>query len=229
MEEVTENFTRLELDAFLDRVAERAPVPGGGAVAAMVGALSCALARMVTAYSITKKLSEADRERVEDLAGRLRITDELMRALITQDAEAYARLAEATTKRKAALPGSTPGSAREVEAEHGQTLAATEEEYQAALAGAIAVPLQIVGLAAQTLSLLSDLGPLANRFLLSDFGAAAVLSEAAASAAGFMVRVNAGSIADSDRRGKVLSDLEAMLDRCRARTDVLRHAAASRA
>ncbi len=212
MEEVTENFTRFELDAFLDRIAERAPVPGGGAVAATVGALSCALARMVAAYSVTKKLSDADRARVEELAGQLRITDELMRALITQDAEAYERLAVATTNRKSAASGSGD---------------AVEAEYQAAVAGAIAVPLQIVGLAAQTLSLLTDLGPLANRFLLSDFGAAAVLSEAAANSAGFMVRVNAASIADPARRDKVLSDLEAMLDRCRARAEALRNAAAS--
>ncbi len=46
-----DDLTKLTVESFLDEVADRTPTPGGGAVSALAGALACAMARMVAAYS----------------------------------------------------------------------------------------------------------------------------------------------------------------------------------
>lgn len=45
----------LSLKEFCEKVAERKPTPGGGAVGSVVGALACALAEMVANFTRKKK------------------------------------------------------------------------------------------------------------------------------------------------------------------------------
>ncbi len=47
----SKDYLRLPLHDFLADVAARTPTPGGGSVAAAVGALGAALARMALAYT----------------------------------------------------------------------------------------------------------------------------------------------------------------------------------
>ena len=49
-----DDFTNRSIETFLDDTARRAPTPGGGAIAALTGALGAALARMAAAYSVRK-------------------------------------------------------------------------------------------------------------------------------------------------------------------------------
>jgi len=52
----------LTVKDFLDKVAGNDPVPGGGSIAALGGALASALATMVTGLTIGKKGYEASEE-----------------------------------------------------------------------------------------------------------------------------------------------------------------------
>ena len=90
-----DDLTKQSVDEFLDAVAQRTPTPGGGSVAGAAGALACALARMVAAYSIRKNTDQSVRDRTENVLDRLRRAEEILRSLVTQDTVAYAGMSAA--------------------------------------------------------------------------------------------------------------------------------------
>lgn len=192
-----EDFASLTVHEFLDATAKRAPVPGGGAVAALSGALSSAMARMVAAYSIGKNTPDKIRPKVEAVNERLKRADGLFRALVTQDAEAYATMTKAA-------------EARRTESESGS------KDYQEAVLAAIGVPMEMVALAADVLETLDSFKAMANRHLISDLGVATVLAEATAQTAAYSVRINLGELVSSDLRHKIGADLDKTLERCAA-------------
>ncbi len=184
------------LNEFLDAVAAKAPTPGGGGVAAAVGALSCAMGRMVGGYSPGKNAPEADGAIVGQAVAQLERADRLLRALIVEDARAYSALSDAGRKLN-----DDP---------------ATASDHDAAVGVAIAVPLEVAALAAESLSVLERLLPASNRYLLSDLGVAAVLADATVRAACYLVRVNLRGIRDGDSRRGSASDADRLIIRARA-------------
>ena len=186
-----DDLTRLSLETFLDQTAERSPTPGGGGVTGAVGALGCALARMVAGYSVNKKTDPAVAEQVTTAADRLRRADELLRALITQDAVVYDAM---TAAGKAARADASRRAA-----------------YQEAVLAALAVPMEMAALGAQSLATMDEFKSLANQFLLSDLGIAAVLADATTRAARYTVHINAGELDDGALRAKVLDDVDTMV------------------
>lgn len=169
-----------QLDEFLDAVAARQPTPGGGAVAGAAGALACAMARMVAAYSTKKHADPEPARAVTELTAHLERADRVFRSLVAEDARAYTALTEAARRLK----------------DHPDTKA----DHDTALRVAIAVPMQMAAAACETLRLLKRLLPVANRYLLSDLGVAAVLADATARAAYQMVRVNTALLDDATAR-----------------------------
>jgi formiminotetrahydrofolate cyclodeaminase len=192
-----EDYTRLPLNDFLDQVSDRTPTPGGGGVAAAAGALACAMAKMVAAYSMGKKTEDTVRRQVEELATRLHRADELLRASITQDAEAYTHMTEAAKAAKDD-PSKQPA-------------------YQAAVLSAIAVPMEMGATLSAALSAMDELKTPASRYLLSDLGVAAVIADGAAQAAAYNVRVNLREIADPKVKAKIADDIGAVLTHCTER------------
>ena len=186
-----DELTKLSLETFLDQTAERSPTPGGGGVTGAVGALGCALARMVAGYSVGKKTDTAVAEQVTTAADRLHRSDELLRALITQDALVYEAMTAAGKAARA------DASKRAV--------------YQEAVLLALAVPMEMAAVAVQSLATMDEFKSLANRYLLSDLGIAAVLADATTRAARYTVHINAGELDDAAQRAKVLADVDAMV------------------
>ena len=180
-------FTRLTVAEFLDRLADRTPTPGGGAVAAGAGALSCAMGRMVAAYSVGKKTSEEVRGRVEPAREKLRRLDELLRRLMAEDAVAYAHM---TGVDRSDVPA-----------------------HQAAVIAAVSVPLGIAAAASEALEVLDDLKADASRYLLSDLGVA-VMADATARSAAYSVRVNLPEVADPGTRDRLADDIRRIVGHC---------------
>ena len=196
------DLTEQSLETFLDAVANRAPTPGGGSVTAAAGALAGSLARMAVAYSVGAKTPDATRARVENAAAQLLRVDHLLRALITQDAEVYATMT-ATAKAAKATPSDSPAQAARDEA----------------VMSAIAVPMEAAALASLALSVMNDVKEITNPYLLSDLGVAAILAEATARAARTMVLVNAADVRDATARGKLLTDIDAVVEHCAAHAE----------
>ncbi len=184
-----DDLAQRRLDDFLNQVSSRAPTPGGGSVTAAAGALACALARMVVAFSTNKKTDAAMRERVQQVAGRLRTADELLRALITQDSAAYLAM---TAARRAGPNASA---------------------YADAVMGAVTVPMEIAAVATSALATMDDFKSSASRYLLSDLAVAAVLAEATTRAARYTALVNVAELRDHNLRVKFLGDIDRMIER----------------
>ncbi len=178
-----DDLSRKPLEEFLDALAAKSPSPGGGAVAAAIGALAAAMGRMVLAYSIREPAAPS----LVAAADRLRHADELLRALISADAAAYDRMVSATKAAK-----KDP---------------ALQNAAQQAVLAAIAVPLQMAALAADALHTLDEVKADTNRYLVSDLGVAAVTALAAADAAAYNVKINTPQLLDAAARTRALHDV----------------------
>jgi glutamate formiminotransferase/formiminotetrahydrofolate cyclodeaminase len=184
------------VNGFLDRLADRTPTPGGGAVAALAGALAAAMARMVGAYSINKRTDPDTQTQVTTLCDELARGDRMLRRLVAEDAAAYQQLADA---RRATRDGVHDADTR----------------LRDALAVAVAVPLEIVAVAVRSLSVMQSLALLASPYLLSDLGVAAVMADACAHTAAYSVRVNLVDLAAASERDTLAGQLRDMTDRAR--------------
>jgi glutamate formiminotransferase/formiminotetrahydrofolate cyclodeaminase len=178
-------YPELSIDQFLERLASSAPEPGGGAAAALVGALAAALVGMVASLTVGKEkfaAVEDEMRRVRDEAAALRAR--LLEA-IDRDAEAFRRVMDAYR-----LP-------RETDTQR----AARREATRAALREAARVPAEVVTLCGQVAALSRVAAERGNPQVLSDAAVAAVLAEAAAASAALNVRINLVGAGDAARDG----------------------------
>ncbi len=192
-----DDLTDLRFDELLRRVAEKAPSPGGGSVAGAAGALACALGQMVTSYSVGSKTDAQTRERVEAALTSLRRLEQIARALVTQDAVAYEAMTTASKRR-------------------GESDAAAGD-YQEAVLAAVAVPMEIAAVSSRALTTMDEMKEVANRYLLSDLAIAAVLADATARCARYLVQLNAAELTDHGRRTAVLAEIDQTTEHCDAR------------
>lgn len=198
-----DDLTKLAVDDLLDQTADRTPTPGGGSVTGLAGALACALARMVGSYSVNPKTEASVATRVEGFARCFHRVDQLLRALITRDAAAYAEMTEAARERKKARAAETATESDTV-----------EDAYESAVLAALAVPMEMAALVSNALATMDEFKTAASRYLLSDLGIAAVLADATARAAWYTVRVNARQVKDATTRTRVVQEIDAIVDHC---------------
>jgi formiminotetrahydrofolate cyclodeaminase len=78
-----------------------------------------------------------------------------------------------------------------------------------------AVAMEITGIVGEALAVLDRCKEETSRFMASDLGAAAVLLESVAVAAGYMVRVNAEELSDERMRERVHAELTTTLGKAR--------------
>ncbi len=185
----------LVLNDMLDRLGSKEPVPGGGAAAGIVGALSAALASMVVAYSLGRKSLAAHQDRLEAIDATLKELRAVLLESADKDAEAYAGLNELW-----GLPKDDPVRA---------------ERWGGALQKAINVPTSIMKAAESLLLEYRGLAPICNQNLTSDLAGAAALAEACVKSAGQNVRVNAGMLEDEGEKVRILDDLASRRARAR--------------
>lgn len=193
------DFADLSLDEFLDQLADRTPTPGGGGVTAAAGALATAMARMVAAYSITQKTQPEVQQKIEQAAKKLHSDDQILRALITQDAVAYVQMTEAAKKAK-----ENPN---------------VKGEYQKAVFTAVSVPMEMAAVATRALDTMDSFKEIASKYLLSDLAVAAIYADATVRAASYTVRINLPQLSDDNMRIKISSDLDQMTQRSRVSRD----------
>lgn len=170
----------LTVKDFLDKVAGNDPVPGGGSIAALGGALASALATMVTGLTIGKKGYEASEEVMQHAQTLTTRFQKEFIALIDKDSEAYDevfacfKLPKATDEEKAA-----------------RSAAIQEATKYAAL-----VPMQVARNAYELMSVIADVARLGNRNAVTDACVAMMSARTAVLGALLNVRINLGSIKD---------------------------------
>jgi formiminotetrahydrofolate cyclodeaminase len=192
---VIDRYTDGSIQAYLDRLASASPEPGGGSVAALVGALGSALVTMVTDLTLGKEKFAAVQDDMVDLRARAEAARRELEDLVTLDAQAYAAVAAAMK-----LPKET---AAEKETR--------EQILQAALQGAAEVPLRIAEGALAVARLSLPAAEMGNPHAVSDAGVAVILADAAAQSAALNVRINLAWIADQGFNQKTWARIEAIL------------------
>jgi formiminotetrahydrofolate cyclodeaminase len=173
-------LTSCSLQEFARRLASADPTPGGGSVAAAVGAFGAGLVRMVallTAQSPKHRDVAARCQVIAEAAGQL--SDQLVR-LVDEDSAAFDRVSAAYR-----LPKGD-------DAEKARRSAA----IQAALADAITPPSRVIDLSRATCDLAVELADIGNPNAQSDIGCAALCAQAAARGAALNVDVNARALRD---------------------------------
>ncbi|MDA1081542.1 MAG: glutamate formimidoyltransferase [Gemmatimonadetes bacterium] len=168
------------LAGFVSSVASNAPVPGGGSVAAHVGALGGALAEMVAGLTIGRKKYAAVNDEMQTLAAEAAGLRARLAELVQSDADAYSVVGAAYK-----FPKSSP----EEQATRGAAI-------QAALVTAAKVPLETARACAAVAALAAVCAEKGNTNAASDAGVAALLAEAACRGAAYNVRINVSAMED---------------------------------
>jgi glutamate formiminotransferase/formiminotetrahydrofolate cyclodeaminase len=182
-------LAHLSLGEFLDETASESVAPGGGSVAAAVGARGAALGTMVANLSAHKRGWDDRWEEFSRWAEQGQgIKDELLR-LVDQDTLAFDRVMVAL------------GMPKGTEAEKAARAAALE----AANLGALEVPWQVMRVSHSTFDLLHAMAEQGNPASASDAGVGALCARAAVRGAWLNVRTNAGGIRN---KGAIASILE---------------------
>src|SRR5689334_15045356 len=187
------------LSGFVSSVASSAPVPGGGSVAAHVGALAAALAQMVAGLTIGKKKYVAVEADMKQIALEAADLGNTLAALVEADAKSYTGVSEAYR-----LPKEPEDAA-----------AKRAEAITAALLGASRVPLDTARACARVAELAATVATKGNSNAVSDAGVAALLAEAACRGAAYNVRINVAALDDKSRGAGLVEEASQLLAQTR--------------
>lgn len=190
------------IDEFLDDLASRAPTPGGGSAAAIMGAMGAALVSMVCNLTIGKKDYESVEGDIKSaLADAERLRSELA-DMVRSDVEAFDQVMGAYRLPK----------------DSGEQKQARTAAIQQALKAATDVPMACARLCGEVIRLSRIVADKGNRNVVSDAGVAVMAAYGALKGAALNVYTNTGSIRDESFVESRLGELEQLLAQCEAVT-----------
>lgn len=175
-------FTKGTCEEFVDVLASKAPVPGGGGASALVGAIGMALGNMVGSLTVGKKKYadvEADIVTLKEKATALQA--DFLR-LVEADAEAFEPLAKAY---------GMPRETEEEKAEKARVMAIV-------LKDACAVPMEIMEKCCEAIDVIEEFAAKGSALAISDAGVGVVFCKAALLGASLNVFINTKSMADKE-------------------------------
>ena len=190
------DFAQASCTEFVTVLASNAPVPGGGGVASLVGALGVALGGMVCNLTTGKKKYAQYEEDIQRIMKEAEGLKQTMMGMIDQDAENFLPLSKAY-----GLPTST-----EEEKQY------KEETMQAALKVAIQVPVDIVKVSYQAIKLHQELADKGSKLAISDVGCGVLCLKGAMMSGWLNVVINLSSIHDEAYVSQIKDELLPMLE-----------------
>ena len=177
-----EKIPQWSCEKFVDETFSKAPVPGGGGVAALVGSIGAALAGMVGNLTTGKKKYAEYEEDIQRILADAKVLQDDLLSQIDKDAENFYPLSQCY------------GMKAETEEEK----AAKEEKMQACLKVASSAPIDIVKLAYKAIKLHEELAVKGSKLAVSDVGCGVVCLKAALQSGWLNVMINLKSIHDED-------------------------------
>jgi len=170
----------MSLIDFADETASESPAPGGGSIAAYLGALGAALATMVANLSSHKKGWPSRWEEFSDWAEKgQQFKDELIK-LVDLDTAAFNKIMEAF-----GLSKSTP-----------EEKAARDKAIQDATKYAIEIPFKVMKAAYGSMTVIKAMAETGNPNSISDAGVAALCARSAVIGAFMNMKINASGYKD---------------------------------
>ncbi len=181
---------------FIEVLASKSPVPGGGGAAAMGGAIGMALSNMVGNLTVGKKKYADVEEEVKELIEKgNKIINEL-ETLVDKDAEVFEPLSKAY-----GLPKSTPEEAK-----------IKEETMERCCKVACSVPMEIMRKAYEGIKVHNRMGQIGTMIAISDVGCGVVFLKSALIAGKLNVIINLNTIKDTDFINKTKEEMDKLLE-----------------
>jgi len=178
------SLVKMDLRRFCNETLSDSPAPGGGSVAALMGALGVSLGGMVANLSAGKRGWEAKLEYFSDWAVKAqRLKDEML-SLVDEDTVAFNKVMAAF--------GLPKGTAKEK--------SARSAAIEAANKLAADVPLRVMQTAAKAYDLLAEMAARGNPASISDVGVGLLAVRACIEGAGMNVRINVTNLRDEKNK-----------------------------
>ncbi len=179
------SLAKMNLREFCNETLSDSPAPGGGSVAALMGALGASLGGMVANLSAGKRGWDDKLEYFSDWAVKAQqLKDELL-SLVDEDTAAFNKVMDAF-----ALP-------KKAAEEKAARAAAIEQ----ATKYAAEVPLKVMETASKSYDLLAEMAERGNPASVSDVGVGALATRACVEGAALNVRINLAQLKDEKFKG----------------------------
>ena len=198
-------FTKGSCEAFVEVLASKAPVPGGGGASSLVGAIGTALGNMVGSLTLGKKKYADVQDDIIALKAKADALQMELLDLVQKDAEMFEPLSKAY-----GLPKET----EEQKAEKARIM-------EAALKDACSVPLLIMEKCCEAIELHKEFAAKGSALAISDVGVGVACCRAALLGASLNVFINTKSMADRAYAEEINQKANAMLTAYTARADAI--------
>ena len=185
----------LTVKHFAEETSRESPAPGGGTIAAYMGALAAALGTMVANLSSHKRGWDAQWEIFSRWADRGQKQIAELLELVDEDTEAFNRIMSAF-----ALPKQTA-----------EDKAARSKAIQEATLYATQVPLHTMQAAYCTFDICRAMAEEGNPNSVSDAGVGALAARAAVLGAGLNVKINAGGLKDRETADRLIAEANQLI------------------
>ena len=186
------SLLKMNLREFCNETLSDSPAPGGGSVAALMGALGASLGGMVANLSAGKRGWDDKIKYFSDWAVKAQqLKDELL-ALVDEDTAAFNKVMDAF------------GLPKESAEEKSARSAAIEQ----ATKYAAEIPLKVMEMASRSYELLSEMAEKGNPASISDVGVGALATRACIGGAALNVRINLAGLKDEKFKSALLKKLQ---------------------
>jgi len=186
------SLVKLNVREFCNETLSDSPAPGGGSVAALMGALGASLGGMVANLSAGKRGWDDQLEYFSNWAVKAQqLKDELL-SLVDEDTAAFNKVMDAF------------GLRRDSREEKAARMAAIEQ----ATKHAAEIPLKVMETAAKSYEMLSQMAEKGNPASISDVGVGALATRACIEGAAMNVRINLGQLKDEKFKMALLKKIQ---------------------
>ncbi|MDR1682799.1 MAG: cyclodeaminase/cyclohydrolase family protein [Candidatus Symbiothrix sp.] len=184
----------LTVKEFLLTTAGDDPVPGGGSVSALCGALAAALSQMITNLTVGRKKYADVEENMKELAAVFNSYLDELAQLIDRDSDAY----------------DTVFAAYKLPKETDEEKALRSQRIREATKIAAEIPLQTAQKACRLMDFIAIVAKMGNQNAITDACVAMMCARTAALGALLNVRINLNALQDTEYIEKLRSEADAL-------------------
>ena len=188
-------FSTVPCNEFVEVLASKAPVPGGGGASALVGAIGTALGTMVGSLTVGKKKYADVEEEMYELKGKADALQKELLHLIERDAEVFEPLSKAY---------GMPRNTEEEKAEKARVM-------EIVLKDACSVPMEIMERCCEAIDLIEVFAEKGSTLAISDAGVGATFCKAALEGASLNVFINTKSMKNREYADELNKKSDEML------------------
>lgn len=189
-------MTKNSCECFVEILASKEPVPGGGGAASLVGAIGAALGDMVCSLTVGKKKYADVQDEILELKEEYVTLENEMLSLVSEDAKVFEPLSKAY-----GLPNGT-----EEEKEH------KAKVMETVLVDACGVPIRIMEQCCKSIELVKRTAEIGTAIAISDAGCAATCLRGALMSASLNVFINTKSMKNREYAETLEAHAEEMIN-----------------